>query len=62
MTSGVPHGLNQGRTFLVNARAVANGIEQIDPGEPVHNSLKVLEQVDWVIKKAFGTFSLQTEW
>lgn len=43
---------NQGRTIIVNVRALGSVEEQTDQEVPC--SLKVAAQVDWVVKKVFG--------
>lgn len=43
---------NQGRTCTVNGRALASMVEQVDLGMKVHIFLKVVAQVDRLVKEA----------
>ncbi|XP_059843914.1 P-selectin glycoprotein ligand 1 isoform X2 [Hypanus sabinus] len=45
---------NQGRTYKVNGRTLRSAVEQRDLGIQIQNSLKVVSQVDRVVKRAFG--------
>eukprot|EP00061_Rhincodon_typus_P013300 g39589.t1 len=48
---------NQGRSFMVNGRALSNVVKQRDLAVQVHGSLKVESQVDLGVKKEFGTLA-----
>lgn len=41
---------NQGKTFIVNGRAMKSVLEQKDISVQVHSSLKVASQVDCVVQ------------
>eukprot|EP00061_Rhincodon_typus_P002924 g18823.t1 len=45
---------NEGKTFMVNGRALWCVVEQRNVGVQVHSSLKVESQVDRAVKKAFA--------
>lgn len=49
--------LNQSRTYPVNGRAMGNAAEQRDFGVQVYRFLKVVTQVDRVLKVANGMLS-----
>lgn len=48
----------QGRTYLVNGRALLIASEQKGIGVQVKRSLKVVTQEDRGVKRVFGTFAL----
>eukprot|EP00061_Rhincodon_typus_P015643 g43430.t1 len=52
---------NQGRSFMVNSRALRSVVEQKDFGVQVHSSLKVESQVDRAVKMAFGTLAFNSQ-